>query len=225
MKSKCQQCIIKQFNSLQAIEREDLVRISECKTSKVIEKGEVLFKEGQKINGVFCIKEGVCKLSKLSANGKDQIVKLVMRGELLGQRSLVAEEVSNLTAVALDKMEVCFIPKDEILNDLAKNPKFTLYVLKSMAQELRDADNIIVDMAQKSVRQRMAETLLYLYNNFGNDEQGVLNVILSREDFANIVGTATESAIRILSQFKKEGLISTEGKQIKIIDLNGLQQI
>src|SRR5690606_4625946 len=115
--------------------------------------------------------------------------------------------------------EVCFIPKHEVLHDLAKNPKFTLDVLQSMALELKDADNIIVDMAQKSVKQRMAETLLYLHDNLGTDAKGALKVILSREDFANIVGTATESAIRILSQFKKEGLISTQGKQIVILDI------
>lgn len=222
---KCQQCIVKQFNALRALEKDDLIRISGCKTSRFIDKGDVLFSEGEKINGVYCIKEGVCKLSKLSHNGKDQIVRLVMRGELLGYRSLVAEEASNLSAVALDKMEVCFIPKHEVLHDLAKNPKFTLDVLQSMALELKDADNIIVDMAQKSVKQRMAETLLYLHDNLGTDAKGALKVILSREDFANIVGTATESAIRILSQFKKEGLISTQGKQIVILDIEQLKRV
>jgi CRP-like cAMP-binding protein len=80
-------------------------------------------------------------------------------------------------------------------------------------------------MAQKSVKQRLAESLLYIHDNFGNDNDGFLSVILSREDYANIVGTATESAIRILSQLKKEKLISTSGKQIKIEDLEGLKRI
>jgi len=223
--SKCEQCIIKQFNALKALGKDDLIRISGCKTSKFVQKGETLFSEGESINGIFCIKNGVCKLTKLSANGKDQIVKLVVRGDLIGQRSLVSDEKSNLTAVAINEMEVCFIPKSEILHDLSKNAKFSLDMLQDMAKELRVADNVIVDMAQKSVKQRLADVLIYLHDTFEKDEDGYLSVILSREDYANLVGTATESAIRILSQFKKEGLISTTGKHVKIEDLEGLRRV
>lgn len=223
--SKCDQCIIKQFNALKALGKDDLIRISGCKTSKFVQKGETLFSEGESINGIFCIKNGVCKLTKLSANGKDQIVKLVVRGDLIGQRSLVSDEKSNLTAVAINEMEVCFIPKSEILHDLSKNAKFSLDMLQDMAKELRVADNVIVDMAQKSVKQRLADVLIYLHDTFDKDEDGYLSVILSREDYANLVGTATESAIRILSQFKKEGLISTTGKHVKIEDLEGLRRV
>ncbi|REG87298.1 Crp/Fnr family transcriptional regulator [Winogradskyella sediminis] len=223
--NKCDQCIIKQFNALKALGKDDLIRISGCKTSKFVQKGETLFSEGESINGIFCIKNGVCKLTKLSANGKDQIVKLVVRGDLIGQRSLVSDEKSNLTAVAINEMEVCFIPKSEILHDLSKNAKFSLDMLQDMAKELRVADNVIVDMAQKSVKQRLADVLIYLHDTFDKDEDGYLSVILSREDYANLVGTATESAIRILSQFKKEGLISTTGKHVKIEDLEGLRRV
>lgn len=223
--SKCEQCIVKQFNSLKSLTKEELVRISGCKTSKIIKKGETIFEEGDIVNGVFCIRDGVCKLSKLSANGKDQIVKLVVKGDLLGQRSLVTDETANLSAVALNDMEVCFIPKSEILHDLQKNTNFTLDILKDMANDLRQADDIIVNMAQKSVRQRLAETLVYLYESFGTNSDKTLSVILSREDYANIVGTAVESAIRVLSQFKKDGLISTSGKKIKIEDLEGLKRV
>ena len=222
---KCEQCIIKQFNSLKALTNDELVRISKCKTSKTIKKGEVLFEEGENINGIYCVKEGICKLSKLSENGKDQIVKMVVKGQLIGQRSLVTDESSNLQAVALNDMEVCFIPKSEIVADLQKNAAFSFEVLKEMAHDLKEADDVIVNMAQKSVRQRLAETLVYIHDSFGVNPDGTLSVILSREDFANIVGTATESAIRVLSQFKKEGLISTIGKHIKIEDLSGLKRV
>lgn len=223
--SNCEQCIIRQFNSLKALTRDELVRISSCKTSKTIKKGELIFNEGENINGVFCVKDGVCKLTKLSANGKDQIVKLVVKGDLLGQRSLVSDEVTNLSATALNDMEVCFIPKHEIIRDLQKNPNFTMDVLQQMAKDLKVADNVIVNMAQKSVKQRLAETLMYIHDTFGTTEEDMLSVILSREDYANIVGTATESAIRILSQFKKDGFIATQGKQIKIEDMNGLKRV
>ncbi len=222
---KCEQCIVRQFNSLKSLTKEELVRISGCKTSKVIKKGDVIFEEGDSLNGVYCIKDGICKLTKLSANGKDQIVKLVVKGDLLGQRSLVSEERANLRATALNDMEVCFIPKSEIIKDLQKNNNFTMDILKNMADDLKEADDVIVNMAQKSVRQRLAEALISIHNNFGTNADGTLSVLLSREDFASIVGTATESAIRVLSQFKKGGLISTSGKYIKIEDLEGLKRI
>ena len=223
--SKCEQCIIKQFNSLKSLSKDELMRISNCKTSKTVKKGEVIFEEGEALNGVFCVRDGICKLTKLSANGKDQIVKLVVKGELLGQRSLISDESANLKATALNDMELCFIPKSEIIDDLKKNPDFSFDVLKSMARDLKEADDVIVNMAQKSVRQRLAEVLVSINESFGTNPDGTLSVILSREDFASIVGTATESAIRVLSQFKKEGLISTIGKQIKIEDLNGLKHM
>ncbi|MFD0989626.1 Crp/Fnr family transcriptional regulator [Mariniflexile jejuense] len=222
---KCDQCIIKQFNSLKSLTKEELVRISSCKTTITIKKGDVIFDEGEIVNGVYCVRDGICKLSKLSSNGKDQIVKIVVKGDLLGQRSIVSDEVSNLQATALSDMEVCYIPKSEIINDLQKNPKFSFDVLKEMAKDLREADNIIVNMAQKSVRQRLAETLIYIHKSFGTNPDGTLSVLLSREDLANIVGTAIESAIRVISQFKKEGLITTIGKRIKIDDLAGLSRV
>lgn len=223
--SKCEQCIIKQFNSLKSLTTDELVRISKCKTSMIIKKGEVIFEEGEMLNGVYCVKDGICKLSKLSENGKDQIVKMVVKGQLLGQRSLISDESSNLQAVALNDMEVCFIPKSEILKDLQNNSKFSFDVLKEMAHDLKEADDVIVNMAQKHVRQRLAETLVYIHDTFGTNPDGTLSILLSREDFANIVGTATESAIRVLSQFKKDGLISSIGKQIKIEDLSGLKRV
>ena len=122
-------------------------------------------------------------------------------------------------------MELCFIPKAEIIDDLKKNNDFTMDMLKEMADDLREADDVIVNMAQKSVRQRLAEALLDINENFGTNPDGTLSVLLSREDFASIVGTATESAIRVLSQFKKEGLISALGKHIKIEDLEGLKRV
>ena len=223
--SKCEQCIIRQFNSLKALTTEELMRISACKTSKKVKRGETIFEEGETLKGVYCIRDGVCKLTKLSPNGKDQIVKLVVKGELLGQRSLVGSDSTNLSAVALNDMEVCFIPKDEIIQDLQKSRDFSLDLLQQMAADLRESDNVIVNMAQKSVKQRMAEALLNLQERFGVDDDGMLNLLLSREDYANIVGTATESAIRILSEFKREGYINTVGKHIKLTNIEALKRV
>ena len=223
--SKCEQCIVRQFNSLKTLTKDELVRISGCKTSKTIKKGEVLFEEGEHINGVFCIKDGICKVSKMSDNGRDQIVNLIKKGDLLGERSLINEEASNLKAIAINDMEVCFIPKEEIIKDLHNNANFSMSMLKKMASSLKNADDIIVDMAQKTVKQRLAATLLFLDSKFEKDENGAIDIHLSREDIANIIGTATESAIRLLSEFKKKGLISFKGKSISVLDNNNLEKI
>jgi len=111
--SKCEQCIIRQLNSLKHLNKEELIRMSNCKTSKTIKKGEAIFDEGERLKGVFCIKDGVCKVSKMSENGRNQIISLVTKGDLLGERSLISDEASNLKAIALNDMQVFFRPKHE----------------------------------------------------------------------------------------------------------------
>lgn len=223
--SKCEQCIIREFNSFKALTKDELIRISGCKTSKKIKKGEVLFDEGEYINGVFCVKDGVCKVSKMSDNGRDQIIHLIRKGDILGERSLINNEASNLKAIAVNDMEVCFIPKEEIIRDLERNSNFSMDILKKMANSLKKADDVIVDMAQKTVKQRLAATLLLLNAKFDKNENGSININLSREDIANIIGTATESAIRLLSEFKKKKLIDLNGKEIFITDIKALKEL
>lgn len=223
--SKCEQCIIRQFNSLKSLTKDELVRISSCKTSKNIKKGEVLFEEGEHINGVFCVKDGVCKISKMSDNGRDQIIHLIRKGDILGERSLINNEASNLKAIAVNDMQVCFIPKEEILRDLHNNANFSMDMLKKMSSSLKSADDVIVDMAQKTVKQRLAAALIYLNEKFPKKENNSIDLHISREDIANIIGTATESAIRLLSEYKKKELIDLKGKDIFIINLTELQNI
>lgn len=203
----------------------ELKKVSDTKITKIVKKGEAIFSEGEKLNGVFCVRDGVSKLSKLSPNGKDQIVKLATQGAVLGQRSVIAEETSNLSAVAVKDMEVCFIPKNIIEETLNSNPDFAVEVLRHMAHDLKEADDVIVNMSQKTVKQRVAEAFIYLRDNFGEDKEGYLSLTLSREDIANVVGTATESAIRIISDFKKLGLIKTSGKMIGIYDEKRLIEV
>ncbi|WP_419211958.1 Crp/Fnr family transcriptional regulator [Maribacter sp. X9] len=225
MESRCENCIIRQYNSLRALSKEELKKVSDARILKRVKKGEALFEEGQKLDGVFCVRAGVSKLSKLSTNGKDQIVKLASKGEVMGQRSVIAEEITNLSATAVSDMEVCFIPKEIISNTLNTNPYFSLEVLRHMAHDLKEADDVIVNMSQKTVKQRLAEAFIYLKNTYGEDKNGFLVLTLSREDYANIVGTATESLIRMISEFKKKGLLKTSGKKIGIIEERKLKDL
>jgi CRP-like cAMP-binding protein len=219
---KCEQCIVREFSAIKALKKDELLRIADCKTVK---KGETVFNEGDALNGIYCIKDGICKLSKLSDNGKDQIVKLVKKGELLGQRSLISEESTNLSAVAVEDMQVCFIPKQEILQFFNENNQFSLNMMKSFCGDLKDADDNMVNLAQKTVKQRLAETLLKLETDFGIHEDGSLKIQLSREEIAGMIGTATESCIRLLSEFNKEGWISLQGKKITLSNKKELQRL
>lgn len=223
--SNCEQCIVRKVSALKALNKEQLVQMANCKTSYTIKKGEPIFQEGETLNGVFCIKDGVCKLSKLSSNGKEQILKLVKSGELLGQRSMISDESANLSAVALDDMQVCFIPKNEIIGFFNNNNQFSMNIMQSICGDLKDADDHMVNMAQKTVKQRLAETLLYLEENFGKNDDGTLKIQLSREELANMIGTATESCIRLLSDLNKNDYIEIVGKKIAIKDKNKLKRL
>lgn len=214
--TRCEQCVIRQFNSLRAMSKEELKKVSDTKTTQHYKKGEAIFAEGDKLNGVFCVSDGISKLSKLSSNGKDQIVKLATKGHLLGQRSVISNEPANLSAIAVNDMQVCFIPKEGILNTLNSNSNFAVEVLRHMAHDLKEADDVIVNMSQQTVKQRVAEAFLYMKKNFGEDDKGFLNLTLSREEISNVVGTATESCIRIISEFKKENWLKASGKKLAI---------
>lgn len=222
--SKCEQCIVREFNSLKALNKDELLKIANCKSSYVVKKGEPIFEEGENVNGIFCIKDGVCKLSKLSPNGKDQIVKLISKGELLGQRSMISDEPVNLSAIALEDMEVCFIPKTEIMGLFTQNNNFSMNVMKTICGDLKEADDHMVNMAQKTVKERLAETLLYLKDTFGTNIDQSLKIQLSREELASMIGTATESCIRLLSDFNKNGLIEIKGKKIYLKDVQKLKR-
>ncbi|TDD77454.1 Crp/Fnr family transcriptional regulator [Flavobacterium caseinilyticum] len=223
--SKCEQCIVREFSSLKALTKDELLKLSDCKTSHIIKKGEVIFEEGENVNGIYCIKDGICKLTKLSANGKDHIVKLVTKGELLGQRSMISDEPVNLSAVALEDMQVCFIPKSEVMGYFDKNNQFSMNVMRSICGDLKEADDHMVNLAQKTVKERLAEALLYLHDTFGENDDKSLKVQLSRDELASIIGTATESCIRLLSDFKKLGLIELTGKKIVLKDINALKKL
>ena len=223
--SKCEQCIVRQFSALKALSKEELLKMADCKVSYTIKKREAIFEEGAITNGIYCVKDGICKMTKLSANGKDQIVKLVKPGELIGQRSMISDEPANLGAVALEDMEVCFVPKSEILQFFHQNNQFSMNMMKTICGDLKDADDLMVAMAQKSMKERLAQTLLYLEETFGNNEDGSLRLQLSREELAGMIGTATESCIRLLSEFNKNGWVELTGKKITLKNKSQLKKI
>lgn len=223
--SKCEQCIVRQFSALKSLNKNELLKMAECRTAYTIKKGDLIFAEGEKVNGVFCVKDGVCKMTKLGENGRDQLVRLAKKGELLGQRSMISDEPANLSAVALEDMQVCFIPKNDIMGFFNENREFSLGMVRSICHDLKESDDEHVNIAQKSVRERLAQLLLRLESDFGTDTERAINVHLSREDLASLAGTATESCIRLLSDFKTQNYIRLIGKKIILLDREALKKV
>lgn len=223
--SKCRQCIIKRFNALKTLSQDELETFTDHKTTLIIKKGENLMTEGHAINGLYCIRDGKAKLTKLNTNGKEQIIKFVKGGDILGQRSILSEELVGLNVVALEDMHVCFIPKGDILHTVKNNSNFSLSLMRNISHQLNEANTMVSQMAQKPVKDRLAENLLNLEEVFGVDTEGCIDIVLTREEIANTIGTATESAIRLLSNLRKESIIDLVGKKIKILNKNALKNL
>lgn len=225
MRPECEKCVVRDMNSLKTVTADNLKEINHKKSTIHFQKGEVIFSEGNTLRGVYCLHSGKCKMTKLAPNGKEQIVRFIRKGEMVGHRSVISNSVAHLTVTALEDMEVCFIPKQEILDMFKNNSDFSLGITQSIAEDLDEANASIANMAQKNVRERLAESLLFFEKIFGVDAEGFISVTLTREEIANAIGTATESTIRLLSEFKKEGYIILSGKKIKIADKVKLQHL
>ncbi|MFN8283472.1 MAG: Crp/Fnr family transcriptional regulator [Chitinophagales bacterium] len=218
----CKHCS-NRFNSVFCkTENDTMQEIEALKICSSYKKGETIFKEGAYASGVFCINAGKIKLSMVGDEGKDQIVRMAKPGDIIGYKALLSGDRYSATAVTLEDCNVCFIPKEIFLVILQKDAALSFEMMKLLSNELKRAEEKITHLAQKPVRERVAETILFLKETYGLDAEDQVNVVLSREEIANLVGTATETAIRLLSEFNKEHIIELHGKKIKILNLNKL---
>lgn len=214
----CANCGKRSLSLFQDLNPDELEELNNVKACTSFRKGQILMSEGTRPNGVFCIHSGKAKLHRMGQNGKDQIIRFAKGGDLVGYRSLLSEEPLSATIEAIEDIHACYIPKQVLFGFLETNPKFSLNILRLACHELGEAGKLITDIAQKSVRERLAEVLLMLKSQFGTNETGAIDVSLTREEIANMVGTATESVIRLISEFKSDGLIDVKGRQISIIN-------
>jgi CRP/FNR family transcriptional regulator len=173
--------------------------------------------------GVYCVNFGKIKVAKIGDDGKEQILRLVKAGDLLGYRSLLGEERYYASAVAMEESGICFIPKDLFMGILQKDGVLSMEMMRLLSEDLRKAEQSITHLAQKPVRERLAEALLFIKETYGYEEdQQTIGLRISREELVNLVGTATETVIRLLSEFKSDGMISLDGKKIKILSADAL---
>jgi CRP-like cAMP-binding protein len=224
-KISCLDCSSRKSSLFSELGLEHLEQLSDVKSCVKYKKGQLIFHEGSRPQGLFCVNAGKIKVFKEGSQGKEQIIHFCKPGDFLGYRALLSEENYNASAEVLEEATVCFVPKSEFLRVFQEDSVFVKKIMKSVCHEVGVMEDKIINLAQKSVRERLALTLLMLKETYGIEGEGkslLIDIALSREDLANIVGTATETVIRLLSDFKESGLISTDGKKIKILNIRAL---
>lgn len=200
--------------------------LSNCIHANEYKKGEFIYKEGENPVGLLFLYKGKVKILKEGIGGREQIVRLSKPFGFIGYRALFAEEKYNASAVALEDSVICLIDKKAIYSVIESNSQFALQLIKAMASELGLSNTRTVTLTQKHIRGRLAESLLFLIETYGYTNDDVtINVMLSREDLANLSNMTTSNAIRTLSAFASEGVIKIDGRKIKIIDFNKLKYI
>jgi CRP/FNR family transcriptional regulator, polysaccharide utilization system transcription regulator len=221
----CENCATRNLSIFANIPSSSLNNISDSKKCVHFKKGQELFHEGVNANGVYCIHSGKLKFARIGVEGREQIIRFGKTGDIIGYRSLLSKETVSASVVALSEVDACYIPKDVIFKMISSDTQFTSQLLMNACHELGEAGKIITNLAQKSVRERLAEALLILHATFGLDDSGFIDVNLKREEIASVIGTATETVIRFLSEFKSDGHIELSGARIKLLHLNKLADI
>lgn len=221
----CDDCSLESSSLFRHLTKEELENVNYFKICNFYKRGDVIYHEGNRISGCYCIHSGIIKIYKTGIDGKEQILMFAKKGDIIGYRSILSNELACTTAKAIEDSILCFIPSETLINLVKSNSNFSMELMKLACKELGDANAYITDIAQKTVRERLAEILIHLKERFGLDNDYVLQISLTREELANIVGTATESVIRLLSEFKNDGLIDLNGRKIKILDIKGLTKI
>ena len=183
-------------------------------------KGDVLFSEGGTPRGVFFLHSGLIKIVKYGIEGKEQIIEIAKAGDLVGFRAMLSDKTYNVDAKMLEDASIGYIQKSDFLKAINNNEKLRNTVIRVLSKELQDRADLLTTMAQKTVRQRTALALILL-----DDIYKGASVNLSRDDLANFVGTATETVIRLLREFKKDGILDIHGRKITILNIERLIEL
>jgi CRP-like cAMP-binding protein len=221
----CASCTYRTHPLFRHLEEKELQEIMLSKITETYKRGSIVYREGNRMKGFYCVQSGIIKIYKTGFDGKEQIIRFAKPGDIFGYRSVVSNEPACTTTEVIEETVLCHIQTEMLLNLVKTNGNFAVELMKLTCKELGEANSYITDIAQKTVKERLAEILLHLYDEFGEDAQGVLKISLTREELSNIVGTATESIIRLLSEFKSLGHIEINGRKIKILDKPGLKYI
>ncbi|TKG93508.1 Crp/Fnr family transcriptional regulator [Puteibacter caeruleilacunae] len=213
------------FKIFKPLSEDEFNKLNYEKSCSFYKKGSVIYREGSRLTGFYCLTKGIVKIYKTGIDGKEQIIRFAKPGDIIAYRSLLSNELACTTAKVIDEAILCHVPYQTLTYLIDNNTKFSLHLLQIACKELKEANDYITDIAQKTVRERLAEVLLILKENFDLDASNTLQISLTREELANMVGTATESVIRLLSEFKQDRLIELNGRKIKFLDISGLTKV
>lgn len=189
-------------------------------------KNEIIYAEGQSANYLHCLVAGKVKIQKEGVGGRSQIVRVVKPVDYFGYRAAFAGQNCASGAVAFEPSVVARVPIGTIMHLVLQNARMGWFFIERLSKDLGRADERTVNLTQKHIRGRLAESLLFLRDSYGLEEDGsTLSIYLSREDLANLSNMTTANAIRTLSSFASEKIIAIDGRKIKLLDINKLEKI
>lgn len=214
----------KQKTSQEQTTNQQLNLLSENRKTKKYKKKENIYREGDYPNYIYCVTSGKIKTTKINDDGKEFITGLFNQGDFIGYESILREEDFSETATALEESEVSIIPKADYLTLLQENREVSALFIKMLSKNVIEKEQELLDLAYNTVRKRVADALIKLCEKYKTEDSS-FKMVISRSDLASMVGTATESVIRILSEFKEEELIKIEGSTIYVLQLDQLRSI
>lgn len=203
----------------------ELKKLSEHRDSKHFNRKSEIYREGGFPRAIYMIEKGKVKTFKSSEDGKEYITKLYGEGDFFGYSTLLEESTYSETAEAIEDSEIIVIPSDDFFSLILNNRDVAHRFIKMLSNNLKEQEERLLHLAYNSVRKRVAEALLMLQERYKKDDNNTFSMAIAREDIASIVGTATESVIRTLSDFKAEKLIEIHGSGITIINQQKLKML
>lgn len=197
--------------------------IAAHRQSFTLKKGQMLFREGEPVNGIYFVNAGKVKVHKHWGEGKELIVRFAEEGDIVGHRGVGSEMVYPVSATALETVDLCFIDLTFFQATLKVNHDFLHALMMFYASELQESEKNMRNLVHMPVKGRIAHALLILLKKFGAREDGYINMTLSRQDLASYTGTTYETAFRIMSELIQEDIIAISGKSIAVKDPARLQ--
>jgi CRP-like cAMP-binding protein len=207
--------------------KDDWASLTMHMSTQLYSKGEVIFREGSFPSGIFFIMSGMAKKYKVDKEGKEQIIYVANSGELIGYHAILEEERYPDSAAVLEESKIGFIPKEDFLEVLQRSPILNRRLLKTLSHEFAVLVNSVTLLGSRSLRERLAVQLIILREKYKADLQpGMpIEINLSRDDLANLVGATRENVLRILSEWKEEDIITTRGRKIIVKDISRLLKL
>ncbi|NDV80241.1 Crp/Fnr family transcriptional regulator [Dysgonomonas sp. 511] len=218
-----QDCIPEIWRLLSEKEQELISLKAEIREFK---KNEIIYSEEEMPLHLMCLCKGKVKIYKDGVGGRSQIIRMIRPTQYFGYRAYFANQPYVTAAAAFESSTICFIPMQIIEEVVSENAQLGMFFIRELSTDLGIADERVVNLTQKHIRGRLAESLIFLIENYGLEEDGAtISIYLSREDLANLSNMTTSNAIRTLSTFVDEHIITLDGRKIKIIDEERLRRI